>query len=81
MTEAAVYTTKPFMSGRSQAVRIPKEFRIDDTEVVVNKVGHSIVITPCHLVEGLFFDGINMLSQDFLVEGRPEETGNKEADI
>lgn len=30
-------TTKVFMSGRSQAVRIPKEFRFDTDEVMIEK--------------------------------------------
>ena len=43
---SAVYVTKPFMSGRSQAIRIPVGFHITAPEVVINKVGDSIVITP-----------------------------------
>lgn len=37
---------KVFQNGRSQAIRIPKEFRVDTDEVYIEKVGHSLVIVP-----------------------------------
>lgn len=37
---------KVFQNGRSQAVRLPKECRVDTDEVYVEKVGNSLVITP-----------------------------------
>lgn len=39
-------TTKIFWSGRSQAVRIPKEFRLPGDEAVIRRVGTSLVIEP-----------------------------------
>jgi len=37
---------KVFQNGRSQAVRLPKEFRVDGNEVYIEKIGHSILIIP-----------------------------------
>jgi antitoxin VapB len=37
---------KVFMTGRSQAVRLPKSCRFETAEVVVRRVGHSVVLTP-----------------------------------
>ncbi len=37
---------KVFQNGRSQAIRIPKEFRVDTTEVYMEKVGETLVIRP-----------------------------------
>jgi antitoxin VapB len=34
------------MHGRSQAVRLPKEFRFEGTEVRVSKVGDKVVLEP-----------------------------------
>jgi len=34
-------TAKVFMNGRSQAVRLPKEFRFDDDEVIVKQSAGS----------------------------------------
>ena len=39
-------TAKVFMSGQNQAVRLPKEFRINADEVNIKRVGDSIVLTP-----------------------------------
>jgi antitoxin VapB len=39
-------TAKLFMHGRSQAVRLPKEFRLPGTEVRVSKVGDKVVLEP-----------------------------------
>ncbi len=37
---------KVFWSGRSQAVRLPKEFRFDTDEVSIRRHGSSIVLEP-----------------------------------
>ena len=78
MENNAMHVTRPFMSGRSQAIRIPKEYRLEDDEVVINRIGHSIVITPRKDLKETFFEGLHQLSDDFLAEGRPEEIDNGE---
>jgi antitoxin VapB len=37
---------KVFWSGRSQAVRIPKEFRFDTDEVTIRREGNTLVLRP-----------------------------------
>lgn len=37
---------KVFWTGRSQAVRLPKEFRFDEEVVSVRREGNSIVLEP-----------------------------------
>lgn len=39
-------TAKIFMHGRSQAVRLPKEFRFEGSEVKVSKVGDKVILEP-----------------------------------
>lgn len=39
-----VQIAKVFQNGRSQAVRLPKEYRVDSDEVYIEKIGHSIMI-------------------------------------
>lgn len=39
-------TAKVFKHGGSQAVRIPKEFRLDVSEVYIERRGDEIVLTP-----------------------------------
>jgi antitoxin VapB len=40
---------KIFMHGRSQAVRLPKEFRLPGKEVIVTRSGNGILIEPVTL--------------------------------
>ena len=37
---------KLFPNGRSQAVRLPRQFRFDGTEVAIRKEGHAVVLEP-----------------------------------
>lgn len=39
-------TAKIFMHGRSQAVRLPKEFRLPGKEVRVSRDGNRIILEP-----------------------------------
>jgi antitoxin VapB len=39
-------TARLFRSGRSQAVRLPKEYRLAGTEVVVKHFGHGVLLLP-----------------------------------
>jgi antitoxin VapB len=44
MTEFA--TAKLFKHGRSQAVRLPKEFRLPGKEVRVRRLGRGVLLEP-----------------------------------
>ena len=37
---------KVFQNGRSQAVRLPKECRVDTDEVYIEKVGDTLILKP-----------------------------------
>jgi antitoxin VapB len=39
-------TAKVFKHGRSQAVRLPKEFRFEGSEVRATKVGDRVILEP-----------------------------------
>ena len=39
-------TAKLFMNGRSQAVRLPKEFRIEGTEVLIKRTEQGVLLMP-----------------------------------
>jgi antitoxin VapB len=39
-------TAKLFMHGRSQAVRLPKAFRFEGSEVRVSRVGAKVILEP-----------------------------------
>ena len=39
-------TAKIFTNGKSQAVRLPKEFRFEGKEVFIKRVGNTVVLIP-----------------------------------
>ena len=39
-------TAKIFWTGRSQAIRLPKEFRFDVDEVRIRRQGTSVILEP-----------------------------------
>lgn len=70
-------TAKLFKHGRSQAVRLPKEFRFEGTEVRVSRVGDKVILEPMEKppfdVEA-WRERLRALgAADFLPEGRPEQ--------
>ncbi|WP_411824614.1 type II toxin-antitoxin system antitoxin VapB [Leptospira sp. 'Mane'] len=65
-------TAKIFLNGRSQAVRLPKEFQFKGEEVFIQKVGDAVILVPKNKVWNAFLDGLNGFTDDFLKEGRSE---------
>ena len=68
-------TAKIFMNGRSQAVRLPKEFRFDCDEVFIQKQGDTILLSPIKPSWDTFFDTQPVFGSDFLPdrEDRPPQ--------
>ena len=46
MNSTTLDTAKVFKTGRSQAVRLPKEFRFDTDEVTIERVGNAVILRP-----------------------------------
>lgn len=59
---------KIFENGRSQAVRLPKEYRFQADEVNVNKVGDIIMLIPKKSKWNSMIDSIDMFTEDFMAE-------------
>jgi antitoxin VapB len=69
-------TTKVFQSGNSQAVRIPREYRIDSDKVVVNRIGKALVILPEDESWSLFSEGVREIGEDYpssIERDKPQE--------
>ena len=65
-----------FMSGRSQAVRLPKEFRFDTDRVIIRREGRHVVLSPMFKDWDDFFKNSTPLPDDFeaiMAEMRKEE--------
>jgi antitoxin VapB len=68
---SAVRTAKVFKNGRSQAVRLPKEFRVESGEVYLKKTPEGFLVVARDPWE-VFFEGVRELSDDFMAEGRQQ---------
>lgn len=72
-------TAKVFESGRSQAVRLPKKFRFTTNEVVVQRLGTSLVLTPKEKIWDSFMSGINGFTEDYMSDERVDIFTEREA--
>ncbi len=59
---------KLFMNGRSQAVRLPREYRFEDTEVYIKKYGDVVMLIPKGSAWKSMEDSLDAFSDDFLAE-------------
>jgi antitoxin VapB len=70
-------TAKLFKHGRSQAVRLPKEFRLPGKEVRVRRIGRAILLEPMETdretIRAIFAEIDRVTGGEFLPEGRPEQ--------
>ncbi len=63
--------TRVFMSGNSQAVRLPKEFRIKASEVYIKREGRRLVLIPVEEKWEALFERLEKdkeLLEDFLLD-------------
>jgi antitoxin VapB len=68
---------KLFMHGRSQAVRLPKEFRFEGTKVKIRKIGDEVILAPMKKPSvdfDQFWAELDALgAKDFLPDGIPQD--------
>lgn len=70
-------TAKVFENGRSQAIRLPKKFRVEGEEVYVQRLGSIVMLIPKDASWQTFLDGLNNFSDDFLSQGREKTKQNR----
>ncbi len=71
-------TAKLFQNGKSQAVRLPKEFRFDDSEVFIKKTGNVVQLIPRSDSWNSLFGSLKKFSSDFMVERVQPELDKRE---
>lgn len=59
-------TARLFRNGRSQAVRLPKQFRFEGDEVYVKRVGNAVVLLPHSGSWQGLFESLELFSEDFM---------------
>jgi antitoxin VapB len=56
---------KVFWTGRSQAIRLPKEFRFQTDTVLVHRQGRAVVVEPAHEWPDGYVESFAGLPEDF----------------
>jgi antitoxin VapB len=59
---------KLFTTGRSQAVRLPKEFRFESSEVFIRKEGDEVILSEKPASREDLFNSSNRPTDDFMTE-------------
>jgi antitoxin VapB len=73
-------TAKIFWNGRSQAVRLPKEFRFEDEEVYITKANGGVFLSPKPKMTWQAFFSKHDACPDFELE-RPDNISPQERDL
>ena len=72
-------TATVFKNGPStQAIRIPKEYRLLTKEVWIEKVGDALIIKPKPPSWDDFFSSVLQLSEDFSTERNQQPSQNRD---
>ena len=70
-------TARVFRSGNSQAVRLPKQFRLQNDEVEIFRRGEEIVLREKDGTMERAFDLLADLPVDFPIRGREKDRPQK----
>jgi len=65
-------TARLFLNGRSQAVRLPKEYQFSGENVYIQKVGEAVILFPVDKEWEVFMHGLENFSGDYMSEGRSQ---------
>lgn len=63
-------TAKIFTTGRSQAVRLPKEFRFQGDEVCIKRIGSMVILFDPRDRMQLLAGSLGQATEDFLADRR-----------
>ena len=61
-------TAKVFMTNRSQAVRLPKDFQFATDEVLIRKVGDDVILSPRPCDWKSYLESSPVASEAFMTE-------------
>jgi antitoxin VapB len=70
-------TAKLFWSGRSQAVRLPKQYRFDAEEVRIRRQGNAVILEPI-VDDWAWLDDITGPVDADFIEAAQEEPGDQQ---
>ena len=61
-------TAKLFKNGKSQAVRLPKQFKFQGTEVYIKRIGRNVMLIPKDDPWESLISSIDNFSDDFMAD-------------
>ena len=72
-------TAKLFQSGRSQAVRLPKEYRFRGSEVAVKHFGNGVLLLPIDDPWQMLAAGLEAFEPGFVLSREQPEQQRRDA--
>lgn len=66
-----------FETGRSQAVRLPKNSRFHGKEVFIQRLGKAVILVPKEDAWETFLSGLEEFTDDFFADGRGQDVPSK----
>ncbi|MFA5874083.1 MAG: type II toxin-antitoxin system VapB family antitoxin [Anaerolineales bacterium] len=72
-------TAKLFQNGKSQAVRLPKEFRFKGNLVYLKRTGNAVILLPYGAPWQSLVDSLTLFSSDFMQERTQPPTQERES--
>ncbi len=67
-----MHTVKVFISGNSQAVRLPKEYSFNEKELLIQKIGNTIILRPIKDPWDSLRKSLSLFSDDIFTDGREQ---------
>lgn len=71
-------TAKLFQNGKSQAVRLPKEYKFTGAEVYIKRIGRNVLLIPKDNPWASLAGSLDKFSSDFMAERQQLPTQSRE---
>ena len=68
--EGEMKIAKLIKTDQNQMLKIPEEYSFSEEEVIINKIGDILLITPKSRAEDMFLAGVVSFTDDYLPDGR-----------
>ena len=74
-------TAKLFRNGRSQAVRLPREFRFEGDRVRVRRTGRGVTLEPMFTDVNAWFAELDRVAAEPFMPGGRQQPATPERDV
>ena len=71
-------TAKIFINGRSQAVRLPKEYRLKGEDVYIKKIGNIVMLIPKDTPWSSLITSLDQFTDDYMEDRSQPAQKNRE---